>query len=97
MSNEMEKIRKTLSEIGGHIQDLRAEQSQTNREMSSLVESVQRLQARTVSQEAVTTALAGTFASLEQILVKVLTEQDSLSGTVSDLLQRVEALERKAS
>lgn len=65
----MEKIRKTLAEIGGHIQDLRAEQSQTNREMSSLVEAVQRLQARTVSQEAVTTALAGTFASLERMLI----------------------------
>lgn len=64
-----------------------------------------------VSQEATMIALSGAFAGIDQILTRLLTDRlesqeqlrilkadnEELRGAVSDLVRRVEALERRAS
>lgn len=146
MSDELEPLRAVLDTVGGHLQDLRAEQSQTvlvlsqtvqvtgelqrnvgelqrnvgelqrnvgelQRNVGALQDAVQNLQARAVSQEATMIALGGSFASIDQILTRLFAEKvesqailrgiqlenQELKGSVSDLLRRVEALERRAS
>lgn len=146
VSDELEPLRQVLDTVGGHLQDLRAEQSQTvqvlsqtvqvagelqrnvgelqrnvgelqrnvgelQRNMEEMQASMQRLQARAANQEATMIALGGSFASIDQILTRLFAdkvenqailrglqlENQELKGTLSDLLRRVEALERRAS
>ncbi|MGE0493854.1 MAG: hypothetical protein AB7S38_31895 [Vulcanimicrobiota bacterium] len=149
MSDDLHQLRQAMTAVGGHLQDLQAEQSATTRELSTVVGvvgdlgthmgklqedvgklqedvgklqedlgyvqrdvarldgAVKNLQARSVHMEATTVALGGTFASIEQILTRLLEDRakvesvvkqnEELTGIVSDLAARVEALERRAS
>jgi len=108
------ELQKNVGELQKNVGELQKNVGELQKNVGELQSSVKNLQARAVSQEAATIALAGTFASLDQILTKLLadraeheemkvavsslkSENDELKGTVSDLLRRVEALERRAS
>lgn len=100
MSEELRKLKEAMAAVGGHLQDLQAEQNATTRELGVLHTSVTNLQARSVQQEATMAALGGTFAGIETILTGLLEDREqvqTLSETVTDLVQRVEALEQRAS
>ncbi|HEY4002119.1 MAG TPA: hypothetical protein VGO93_24825 [Candidatus Xenobia bacterium] len=60
--------------------------------------------ARYVSMEATVTALGGTFAGIEQILIRLISDQadlqvkyDAMDSRHADVLRRLEALEKRAS
>jgi chromosome segregation ATPase len=146
MSDELDPLKKALEAVGGHLQDLQADQGHTvhllsqtvlvtgelqhsvgelqrgvgelqrsvgdlYRRTGDLQDAVRNLQARAVSQEATMIALSGAFAGIDQILTRLLTDRlesqeqlrilktdnEELRGAVSDLVRRVEALERRAS
>lgn len=97
MSDELKKLHEAMKAVGGHLQDLQHEQRATTRELGSLAQSVKNLEARSVHMEATTTALGGTFASIEQILGNLFADHARIEQTMADLIRRVEALENKAS
>jgi len=101
MSDDLKKLQETMTAVQGHMQDLQGEQRATTHELKKLEAStsagLKALEARSVHIEASMAALGGTFASIERLLEKVLSDQEDLQTKYNDIVRRLEALEKKAS
>ncbi|MBI3924822.1 MAG: hypothetical protein HY319_04715 [Armatimonadetes bacterium] len=89
----------TVREVDGvkaEVRDLGATADKMSTTVQRMEKGLDGLRNSVVLGHAATTALGGTFASLEQILEKLVTEGASTRQQLSDLTRRVEQLEKKA-
>ena len=99
MSDDVKKLQQAMTAVQGHLQDMQHEQKATSHDLKSMSGAVKRLEARSTHQEATLAALAGTFASIEQILVKLAADHErveAMAAEHADILRRLERLEQKA-
>ena len=107
LQGEQNATTRELSTVVGTVGDLGTHVGKLQEDVGRLDGAFKNLHARSVHQEATMVALGGTFASIEQILTRLLEDRakveavarqnEELKGIVTDLAARVEALERKAS
>lgn len=108
MSDDLNQLRQAMSAIGGHLQDLQAEQSATTRELSGMVGAVGdlgthmgKLQEHLSQAQRDIVRLEGAVKNLQARSVQVEATTVALGGTFASIDQilaaRVEALERRAS
>lgn len=110
MSDDPRKLKEAMAAVQGHLQDLQAGQKATTQELKGFREdydrqsqatsgSLKRLQDRSLSMETRMIALGGSFASIDQNLSTLLADHERLEELhtkFSDIVKRVDALEKKA-
>lgn len=86
----MDKLKATLTRIGGTLHDMSVEQKQTTKDLKSFREKAEMLENRSKTMEDHLVKLTGNFAGLSKFV-------EGLSDDLKDLKKRVAALEKKAS
>ncbi|MHB2017641.1 MAG: hypothetical protein ACYCW6_11895 [Candidatus Xenobia bacterium] len=85
MSDDLEKLRHSMSQVGGHIQDLQAEQSATTRELGTATSSVTGMQAAITELQATTGELQKSVKGLEARSVHMESTMAALGGTFASI------------
>jgi hypothetical protein len=97
--DELSRVKVDLRTMAGHIQDLQASQQQTLTELDRFRDqtnnSIGMLQNSVTLAHASTTAMGGTFASLEVHLVKLFESEAEVRAMLQAHEARLEALEKQ--